>query len=212
MIDERLAGYVPGKFVDAFAPGQARLIPAGSDFVFIMHYTANGKRASDLTKLGLKFAKEPPAQRVYKVGVANPNIVIPPGAPNHREDAAKTIYADSELLSIRPHMHLRGKAMEFRVVDPDGNAETVLRIPRYDFNWQLEYIFDRPLRLRKGSRLELTGIYDNSPNNPSNPDPKAEVRWGDQSWEEMLGGFFEVAFEARMPLDTLFTAPQSARK
>ena len=191
MADERLAGYVPGKFVDAFPPGQARLVPAGSDFVFILHYTTNGKSASDLTKLGLLFAKEPPAQRVYKVGVANPNILIPPGAPDHREEAAKTIYADCELLSIRPHMHLRGKAMEFRLIYPDGKKETLLRIPRYDFNWQLEYILDRPRHLSKGSRLEVTGIYDNSANNQRNPDPKMEVRWGDQSWDEMLGGFFE---------------------
>ena len=212
MIDERLAGYVPGKFVDAFPPGQARLVPAGSDFVFILHYTTNGKPAADLTKLGLLFAKEPPAQRVYKLGVVNPNILIPPDKADHREEAARTLYADCELISIRPHMHLRGKSMEFRVVDPDGRKETLLRIPQYDFNWQLEYILDKPRRLSRGSRLEVTGIYDNSANNSRNPDPSATVRWGDQSWDEMLAGFFELAFDARMDLETLFTPPSTAKK
>jgi hypothetical protein len=174
--------------------------------------TSNGKGASDLTKLGHLFAKEPPAQRLYKIGVANPGILIAPGAPNHNEEPAATLHADCELLSLRPHMHLRGKAMEFRVVHPNGNKETLLRIPRYDLNWQLEYILDKPRRLGKGSRLDVTGIYDNSPNNPSNPDPKAEVRWGDQNWEEMLGGFFEVAFDARMELETLLKPPGTARK
>jgi hypothetical protein len=102
--------------------------------------------------------------------------------------------------------------MEFRVVDPDGNKETLLRIPQYDFNWQFEYILDKPRRLGKGSRLEVSGIFDNSANNPRNPDPNAIVSWGDQSWDEMLAGFFELAFDARMDLDTLFTPSSTAKK
>ena len=102
--------------------------------------------------------------------------------------------------------------MEFRVVDPDGSKETLLRIPQYDFNWQLEYILDKPRRLSKGSRLEVTGIFDNSANNPRNPDPSAIVRWGDQSWDEMLAGFFELAFDARMDLETLLTPRSTVKK
>jgi hypothetical protein len=93
-----------------------------------------------------------------------------------------------------PHMHLRGKAFEYRVVFPDGRKETLLSVPRYDFNWQLSYYLEEPLFLPKGAKLECTAWYDNSPNNPSNPDPKVEVRYGDQSWEEMMFGFFDVSF------------------
>ena len=101
--------------------------------------------------------------------------------------------------------------MEFRLVQPDGTKEVLLRLPRFDFNWQLEYVLDHPRQLRRGSRLEVTGIYDNSANNPSNPDPNVEVRWGDQSWDEMLAGFFELSFDARMDLKQLFLPPESIR-
>lgn len=210
MLDERLAGYVPGKSVDSFPVGQARLIPAGSDLVFILHYNPNGKATTDLTHLGLVFSKSPPSERVYKAAAVNSGIVIPPGAPAHREEASRTVYSPCRLLSMRPHMHLRGKSIEFRAVYPSGEREILLRLPRYDFNWQLEYILDKPRLLPPGTRLEVTGVYDNSPNNRSNPDPTVEVRWGDQSWEEMLAGFFELAFDARLDLGALFTPQATA--
>jgi hypothetical protein len=119
-----------------------------------------------------------------------------------------TLHADSELLSLLPHMHLRGKSMVYRAFYPDGTVETILDVPRYDFNWQLRYELAEPKRLPMGTRLEVVGTFDNSANNPANPDPSQEVRWGEQSWEEMMMGFFDVAIAAsRNPAD-LFRAPK----
>jgi hypothetical protein len=121
-------------------------------------------------------------------------FVIPPQADNHRVDSQITLNADTQLVSMMPHMHLRGKAFEYRAVYPSGESETLLRVPKYDFNWQLYYVLAEPKLLPKGTRIECTAHFDNSANNPYNPDPKAEVRWGDQSWEEMMIGWFDVAF------------------
>jgi hypothetical protein len=128
------------------------------------------------------------------MAVSRRDFVIPPGAPNHRVDADLKIKQDMTLTAMLPHMHLRGKAFEYRVVFPDGRKETLLRVPRYDFNWQLSYYLKTPLLLPAGARLECTAWYDNSPKNPQNPDPGKEVRYGDQSWEEMMFGFFDVSF------------------
>src|SRR5262249_25493458 len=124
-------------------------------------------------------------------------FVIPPGAVNYRVGSALTLQSDSKLVSMRPHMHLRGKSMEFQAVYPTGEKEVLLRVPRYDFNWQMNYMLKNPKLLPKGTRIEVLGIFDNSANNPRNPDPKAEVRWGDQTWEEMLTGQIELAIDAR---------------
>ena len=109
---------------------------------------------------------------------------------------------EAKLIDLMPHMHLRGKDFEYRLVYPTGESQTILRVPRYDFNWQLFYYLAEPLVLPKGTRIECTAHFDNSPNNPSNPDPTKEVRWGDQSWEEMMIGWFDVAVDAsRKPAD-----------
>jgi hypothetical protein len=191
---EFLIGFAPGTVPEELEPGQAKLIPAGSDFVLQLHYTPNGKAGADKTYFGLVFAKEPPRERVVTMAVSTRDFVIPPGAPNHRVEADLKIKQDMTLTAMLPHMHLRGKAFEYRVVFPDGRKETLLRVPRYDFNWQLSYYLKTPLLLPEGARLECTAWYDNSPNNPQNPDPRKEVRYGDQSWEEMMFGFFDVSF------------------
>lgn len=188
-----LVGYAPGYPAEAYKPGQAKLIKAGSDIVLQMHYTANGNAEKDRTHVGLLVARDEPREKLFTFAVGDTKFVIPPGADNHRVDAKLAIQEDTTLVSMLPHMHLRGKAFEFRVVYPTGERQHLLRVPRYDFNWQLTYTPETPVVLPKGSILECTAWYDNSPNNKHNPDPKAEVRFGDQSWEEMMFGFFNVA-------------------
>jgi hypothetical protein len=127
----------------------------------------------------------------------NTRFRIPAGAPDQVVDARVTVHQDATLLNLFPHMHFRGKAFEYQVKYPTGETETLLRVPKYDFNWQLTYELEQPLKLPKGTVLTAIAHYDNSPNNPYNPDPKSEVFWGDQSWEEMLAGFVDFA----IPLD-----------
>lgn len=160
---EFLVGYAPGAMPSIMRPGQAKLIKAGSDVVLQMHYTANGKSEKDRTRVGFVFAKEPPRERVMTLAVTTNKFVIPPGAGNHRVDASITLQQDSTLESFFPHMHLRGKAFEFRVVYPTGEKRELLRVPHYDFNWQLSYYPAKPVVLPKGSTLEATAWYDNRP-------------------------------------------------
>ncbi|MBV9398727.1 MAG: thiol-disulfide isomerase [Bryobacterales bacterium] len=199
---EMVAVYVPGGVAYRTLPGQARLIPAGADLIFQMHYTANGKETVDRSKVGIVFAKEKPKQRVVNTFILNESLRIPPGADNHRVDAKVTLQEDATLQSLFPHMHLRGKAFEYAAKFPDGTTKTLLRVPQYSFNWQLTYYLDQPIALPKGTVLTATAFYDNSPNNAFNPDPKKEIFWGDQSWDEMLAGFIDLAIPVDMnPLD-----------
>ena len=201
---ELLVGYAPGLQHQALKPGQAKLVKAGTDFVFQMHYTANGKAGTDRSWIGLVYSKEPPVERVVTLAAGNSKFVIPPGASNHRVDSKFTLHDDAMLIGLMPHMHLRGKSFDFRLVYPTGETETPLVVPRYDFNWQLFYYPEKPLLLPKGTRIECTAHFDNSPNNAGNPDPTEEVRWGDQSWEEMMIGWFDVAIDARKDPKSLF--------
>ena len=189
---EKIALYLPGGDAYATRPGQARLIKGGSDLVFEIHYTPSGKEVIDRSQVGFVFAKEPPKERVINATVSNGNLRIPPGAANHRVDARLMIESDVTLQSMAPHSHLRGRAWEYLLTYPDGREEIRLRVPKYDFNWQMTYMMEKPIVLPKGSMLRATAWFDNSPNNPSNPDPKAEVLWGDQSWEEMLAAFVDL--------------------
>jgi len=196
--DEMVSVYVPGGLAYATKPGQARLIKAGSDLVFQMHYTANGKVSVDRSQVGIVFAKEPPKERVVNTFIGNMNLHIPPGAPEHRVDARVQVHSDVLLQTLFPHMHLRGKAFEYVAKYPSGESQTILRVPRYDFNWQLTYELEKPLLLPKGTELTASAWYDNSPNNKFNPDPAKNVYWGDQSWEEMLAGFVDFVIPADM--------------
>jgi len=195
---EFLTGFAPGAPPEMLRDGQAKLIKAGSDLVLQLHYTANGKVASDRARIGMIFAKNPPAQRVITLAAQNGRFVIPPGDPNHVVSGAITLHGEGELVAMLPHMHLRGKSMEMRAVYPTGETEKLLWVPNYDFNWQLWYQLPRGKMIPKGTRIEATGTFDNSANNKSNPDPTKEVRWGDQSWEEMMIGFFDIAVDAKM--------------
>ncbi len=205
---EFLSGFAPGAPPEMLRTGQGKKIRAGSDIVFQMHYTTNGKAAVDQSKLGIIFSKEPPTQRVLTLAAQNGKFVIPPGAPAYAVDGAITLHADSELISLLPHMHLRGKSMEMRAVYPTGETEKLVWVPGYDFNWQLWYQVPQGKIIPKGTRIEATGTFDNSANNKSNPDPTKEVRWGDQSWEEMMIGFFNVAVDVKADPMQLLRPPK----
>ena len=193
-----LGSYVPGQVVVAPAdsPRRATLLKAGSDIVFQLHYTPNGTATTDKTKIGIVFAKDPPSTRLVGGNSATLKLAIPPGDSNYKVEASSTLQYDCDLISMMPHAHLRGKGFEYRIVRPDGQTETVLSVPHYNFNWQLTYYLDKPIHLTKGTKLEVTGWYDNSANNPFNPDPTKEVHWGEQTWEEMMMGYFNVAVDA----------------
>jgi hypothetical protein len=187
LTSEFLVGYVPGMEAQRFDIDQsAKLIPAGADIVFEVHYTANGKDGLDQTKVGLELAPAPPKRLFMSVGAAQPGLVIQPGDPNAEAKASLKFGTDVDLVYMQPHMHLRGKDMRIDARYPDGAQRTLLNVPRYDFNWQIVYYQTTPLRLPKGTELHLTAHWDNSPANRWNPDPSATVRWGDQSWQEML--------------------------
>jgi hypothetical protein len=199
-----LVGYAPGQPPEILQPGQAKLIKAGSDLVLEIHYTTNGKASTDRSKFGLVFAKQPPKERVLTLSATNGKFKIPPGDPNYKVDAEFELGTTVKLLGLHPHMHGRGKDFEYRVVYPTGETETLLRVPRYDWHWQLWYTLAKPLVLPKGTRIECTAHFDNSPNNPDNADPTKEVGWGDQSWDEMMVGFFNLVFDANMPVKEIF--------
>ncbi len=187
----KLAGFAPGEQPKVFPPGSAKLLKAGSTLIFQMHYTPNGVAAKDRSYIGLFFAKEP-VQRMVHTGMAlNTQFVIPPGADNYEVRSRWEAKEDVYLVDLMPHMHVRGKDFTYTVVYPDGRSEIILHVPRYDFNWQLLYRLKQPLLLPKGSRLECVAHFDNSIKNKYNPDPTKEVRWGPQTWEEMMIGWFD---------------------
>ena len=195
---ELLIGWAPGLPPTELEPGQAKLVKAGTDLVLQLHYTPNGKATSDKTRIGLIFAKQPPKERVMTMNAMNFFLKIPPGDPNYESNAKITLHHDVKLVSMMPHMHLRGKDFEYRAVYPTGETQTLLKVPHYDFNWQLAYALKDQLLLPKETRIECTAHHDNSANNKYNPDPTKEVRWGDQTYEEMMIGWFDVAFDANL--------------
>jgi len=185
-----LVGYAPGDQPMELTPGMAKRVKAGSKLVFQMHYTPNGKAATDRTRIGLIFSREPVKQAHRGGMIANFMFRIPPGAASHEVKSSWTAKEDILLTGLMPHMHVRGKDFLYTAVYPDGRTEVLLNVPRYDFNWQLNYQLAEPKLLPKGTRIDCVAHFDNSPNNKFNPDPAAEVRWGDQTWEEMMIGFF----------------------
>ena len=190
-----LAAYVPGNTFVEFPPGVAKKLPSGATLLFQMHYTPTGKATTDRTQIGLRFAKTPPDKIVRTLPVVNRRINIPPHAPDHVETASRSVPPGIVVRAFMPHMHLRGKAFKYELLTQDGKRETLLEVPRYDFNWQLRYELKEPRPLVAGSRIEVTGVFDNSKDNPANPNPEQNVRWGDQSDEEMLIGYVECEFE-----------------
>jgi hypothetical protein len=196
-VDEpnHLHAWAPGADPVVLGPGQARLIKAGSDIIFQLHYTTTGKPATDRTKIGLIFAKEPVKERVKTLAVvAGTNILIPPGEANYRVQSRVEVIKPVRIIYLFPHMHLRGKSFEYRVEYPNGESEVLLSVPRYRFHWQISYYLEKPKLLPAGTILTCTAVYDNSSNNPDNPDPAAIVRGGLQSQDEMMSGHIDVGF------------------
>jgi hypothetical protein len=207
-----LAIYAPGQPASVCRTGMARLIPAGSDLVLQMHYTPSGRAVDDRTSIGLVWSKQEPSQRVLTLQIGTTDLHIPAGDPDYKVSASGTLPHDALLLSMFPHLHLRGKAFEYSVIEPDGRYTPLLRVAPYRFEWQLNYRLAAPLMLRKGTRLRCTAWYDNSVNNPRNPDASIEVGYGEQSRDEMMVGFFDVAVPASMDKQRFFepSPPSSA--
>lgn len=198
--------YAPGSSPDNWSDGMAKFIPAGSDLVFQMHYMARGHRATDRTSVGMVFAKQAPQQRVLTLQLTNDKFVIPPGVDDFRVEVHGSLPNDAVLLSFFPHMHLRGKKFEYNIIQPGGAAETLLRV-NYDFYWQLSYRLAEPRQLKAGTVLQAVAWFDNSKNNVHNPDPNVAVRWGDQTRDEMMVGFFDVAVKANVDKAEYFVRP-----
>lgn len=190
--------YVPGNSTLVYPDGYARLLPKGAKLRFQMHYTPNGTATEDSTRIGLIFSKEPPRHEVKVAGIANGKISIPPHTNNHPEVADLRLPYDVQILSFLPHMHLRGKAARYEALIA-GGEETLLDVPHYDFNWQLLYRLAEPLTLHRGDTIRFTGWFDNSKNNPANPDPTRTVRWGQQTEDEMHLGYVEYVVTGAKP-------------
>ncbi len=206
---EFLAGYGPGNIPELLGPGQAKLIKAGSDLIFQLHYTPNGQPGCDRSRIGIVLLHGQPKQRVLMLAAANIHFLIPPGDPDYQMDARVTVRAPCTLISLLPHMHLRGESFEFRVRFPDGRSETLLRVPHYSYSWQLSYYLADPLPLPAGTTIECTAHFDNSAANPRNPDPTKAVRFGPQNWDEMMIGYFEVATDLKNGLRELLLPSQA---
>jgi len=183
--------YVPGNSKQVYPQGFARRLPKGSQLHFQLHYTPNGTATEDVTQVGFVFADQEPEHEVLTASLVNSWFEIPPGAEDYSDFAKVRLPMDITVLGFLPHMHLRGKSCFYESTTPEKQHEVLLDIPRYDFNWQLLYRLAEPRTFKKGSTLKFTAAFDNSENNPANPDPKAKVHWGEQTYDEMIVGYVE---------------------
>ncbi len=188
VFESSLGGYVPGTEAHAFPADTGVLIEPGGSFVFQVHYTPAGKASTDVTRLGLYFHDKPPRQIMRNVVAVNPLISIAPNTAAHEESAYIPFDKPAIVYALFPHAHYRGSSSKFEIQYPDGRVELLLSVPQYDFNWQRDYLFEQPLEVPAGSKIIHTTVYDNSTQNPANPDPGKNVTFGEQSWEEMLYG------------------------
>jgi hypothetical protein len=207
-----LTVYTPGQIPNVWKNGQAKQIKAGTDFVIQMHYTASGKAAKDQTSIGLVFATQEPTERIVTTAAVNNRFTIPPGDGNFKAESTVPVVNPMTMLSLFPHMHLRGKAFQYDLIYPNGETKTLLYIDRWSLGWQLSYKLAEPIELTPGMKVKATAWWDNSPNNPANPDPSKEVKWGDQSWEEMLVGFFDVAVPLKLNNKNLYARPSTSQQ
>ena len=188
-----VVGYAPGALPMRADEGTALKVPAGSKLLFEMHYTPNGRQQTDRSYIGVRFTDKAKVNKLLRGQVAiETKFAIPPGASDYQVVAGWKADQDELLLNMTPHMHLRGKSFRYEAVYPSGEKEILLDVPDYDFNWQLKYVLAQPKLLPKGTRIICTAVYDNSDANLANPDPTRKVRWGDQSWDEMMIGFFDT--------------------
>ncbi|MFT7471825.1 MAG: peroxiredoxin [Kiritimatiellia bacterium] len=195
----RLQGYVPGINPSLMNSEVGTLIEAGSRFVFQMHYTTSGKETLDASEFGIYFHPEgfePSRKRIQAAALDN-KFLIPANAENHAVESSFTLPVEAYVTSVSPHMHVRGKSMRFVAQFPDGSNEELLSIPHYDFNWQRNFTFKEKKLFPAGTKILVTGAFDNSVKNRANPAPNESVRWGDQSWEEMFIGFIGLEISQR---------------
>ncbi|REK13020.1 MAG: redoxin [Planctomycetota bacterium] len=187
-----LGAYAPGLRPEPLGDGLARFVPAGSKLIFQMHYTPNGSKQTDRSYCGFVFAEPGLVKKEVRVHSASNHVFrIPPGDPSHVVKARYVFFEDTQLLTLMPHMHLRGKAFRYQAIYPDGRKEVLLDIPNYDFGWQTNYRLAEPKFLPRGTRMDCYAMFDNSEDNLNNPDPTKTVGFGDQTWDEMMIGFFE---------------------
>ena len=175
----------PGTNVVEFEKGTALRLRAGTVLTFQMHYTAKGHEMHDRTSVGFRFAAEQPEEEILASQFINGSLVIPAGAKDVAVSAAITATQPVRIWGLLPHTHLRGTRWQYKLEKPDGTSEVILDVPRYDFNWQTYYLFDKPLEVPAGGKITSMAWYDNSTSNKHNPDPTKDVKWGDQKWEEM---------------------------
>ncbi len=194
--EHRLVGYSPGENPLEMRQGVVKLVKKGSQLMFNMHYTPNGAAAKDRTSVGIIFAKAPVEKRLGTVIVGTRNLDIPAGDPNYEAKASFVFKQDSHIEGVRPHMHARGKDFIYRIVYPDGTSKVLLWVPRYNFNWQIDYMEEKAVAAPKGSRVECVAHYDNSAKNKYNPDPAQRVQFGWQTWEEMMAGYIEYTVDS----------------
>jgi len=185
-VPTRLIGtYAPGTLPQVFREGTALRLEAGGVIELQMHYTTNGEPTTDRTKVGIIFSKDPAPREVRPSAFYNASLSLPANSSNTSVPCEVEFQQDTIVYGLFPHTHLRGKAWEYSLVLPDGTSRKILSVPRYDFNWQTYYMFKEPLQVPKGARIVSTAWYDNSHGNRSNPNAESEVKWGDQTWEEM---------------------------
>ena len=189
-----IGGTVPGGNLTEFEPGTALRIRAGTVLTFQVHYTAKGHAMHDRTSVGFKFASAPPEEEIRMISFANGSFVLPAGSKDVAVPAELEPTEPIRIWALLPHTHLRGTGWKYTMEKADGTSEVILDVPRYDFNWQTNYFFAKPLEVPAGARIKSVAWYDNSASNKSNPDPTIDVRWGDQTWEEMqfTGVFYSV--------------------
>ncbi len=188
ILGDGLGGYVPGAQPVVFPENTGVFLRKNAEFLLQMHYTTSGRATTDVTRMGLYFADEPPQHELQSMTLLDPRIRIPAGERAHTESVRRTFQRDALIYNLLPHAHFRGRASEFRLITPDGNEEVLLSVPHYDFNWQHTYNLVEPKFVPAGSTIVHSTTWDNSPQNRANPDPDVEVRWGLQSWDEMLFG------------------------
>jgi peroxiredoxin/mono/diheme cytochrome c family protein len=193
-------GYAPGDAPSVFPEGTAKKIPAGSDLLFQVHYTPIGKVKTDRSKLGLVFSKTKPAREAFTAGIANPDLLIPARTDNVLVSSSWVLPSSARLVSLFPHMHLRGKDFKFTITKPGESPQVLLSVPAYDFGWQTYYILSEPMILPKGTRVDCVAHFDNSESNPYNPDPSKMISWGEQTFEEMMIGYLDMDVAVGEPI------------
>jgi hypothetical protein len=213
MIGPMLTKFAPGAKPETWEPGTVRRVPAGSKIFLQVHYSrTTGQVEKDRSMIGLVFAKQPPRKELFSRLISNYYFQIPPGAENHRVMSCWTAPEDIHLVTARPHMHNRGKAMEIKVFYPDGRSEVLLNVPRYDFAWQTSYNFKQPVAIPKGTRFMVTAYFDNSAKNKNNPDPAKAVRFGEPTYDEMMVGWITYTVDGQQLKPSAAPSDRGAQK